>query len=123
MSFDIYKAYDKANLSYLDNEGIGRCLQSWSLRCGSCPTFSQSKLWYVIQVLPLAFARELERKVGSFMWLGRLERFEFEELYSPIKLGGGLPLPNIQAKRSALLLKKLLRILDFSIIVPLKQRI
>ena len=102
-------------------QGMGRCLQSWSSR--SLPHMSQrafltkvfatSKLWYVGQVLPLppSFARELERKVSTFMWLGRLERLETEELYSPSEQGG-LALPNIQAKCSALLLKQLLRILE-----------
>jgi exonuclease III len=102
-------------------EGVEKCIMSWSSRL--LPTLSQrstilstfalSKLWYLGQVLPLPreHLQRLERMVGRFLWLGRLERLPLDELCAPLKQGG-LGLPNISAKCDALFLKHLCRILS-----------
>jgi hypothetical protein len=61
--------------------------------------FAPSKLWYLGQVLPIpkAVVTEIEKKMGTFLWQGRLEKLTVVELMNSTD-EGGLALPNIQAK-------------------------
>ena len=47
---------------------------------------------------------------GSFIWMGRLERLQFDELKNPL-CAGGLGLPRISSKSDALFLKQTCRLL------------
>lgn len=101
-------------------EKFNNCLQAWSGRAlpflsqkaTVLKVFATSKLWYLGQVLPIpkTVVTEMERRMGSFLWQGRLERLEINELVNST-VDGGLGLPNIQAKCDALFLKHLTRIL------------
>ena len=102
-------------------DGFNSCLMSWkgralpylSQKAMILKTYATSKLWYLAQVLPIpkAVVAEIEKKLGSFLWWGRLERLELSELTNPVQ-EGGLGLPNIQARCDALFIKHLLRILS-----------
>ena len=100
--------------------GFNNCLLSWSSR--NLPTlqqrvfvmgtFAMSKLWYLGQVLPLPkkWLTKMEKRVRSFLWLGRLEHLSLDELYAPVTLGG-LGLVSIGAKCDALFIKQMCRVL------------
>ena len=102
-------------------ENIKKCILTWSNRM--LPNLSQrafllkvfalSKIWYLAQVLPMPnnILREIEQKIQSFLWLGRLERLSLEELHVPLS-EGGLGIPNILAKADSLFTRHLLRILE-----------
>ena len=102
-------------------EKFNNCLQAWSGRAlpflsqkaTVLKVFATSKLWYLGQVLPIpkAVVTEIEKRMGTFLWQGRLERLEINELYNAT-VDGGLGLPNIQAKCDALFVKHLTRILS-----------
>ena len=102
-------------------EKFNNCLQAWSGRAlpflsqkaTVLKVFATSKLWYLGQVFPIpkAVVTEIERRMGGFLWQGRLERLEINELVNST-VDGGLGLPNIQAKCDALFIKHLTRILS-----------
>ena len=99
---------------------FNNCLNSWNSRALPflsqkafiLQTFATSKLWYLGQVLkiPSAVVKEFEKRIGAFLWHGRLERLPLKVLYNPVKKGG-LAITNIQAKCDALFLKHLTKIL------------
>lgn len=101
-------------------EGFNNCLQAWkgraipflSQKAMIVKVFATSKLWYLGQVLPIpkAVVTEIEKKMGTFLWQGRLEKLTVVELMNSTN-DGGLALPNIQAKCDALFVKHLTRIL------------
>ena len=101
-------------------EGFNNCLQAWkgraipflSQKAMIVKVFATSKLWYLGQVLPIpkAVVTEIEKKMGTFLWQGRLEKLTVVELMNSTN-EGGLALPNIQAKCDALFVKHLTRIL------------
>ena len=73
---------------------------------------SQSKLWYVSQVLPLptAIAKKIGSLLSSFLFAGKPERLKMDKLFNkPAK--GGLGLLDDKKKADSLFLKQLTRML------------
>jgi hypothetical protein len=68
---------------------------------------SLSRIWYFCQVVPLPpdVAATLRRAVADFIWRGRSERLPFDEIHSPLSMGG-IGLPCIQTRAEALLAKQ-----------------
>ena len=52
--------------------------------------FATSRLWYKASVLPLpsSFVKKFESIMGSFLWVGKLERLQINELKNPRWAGG-----------------------------------
>ena len=73
--------------------------------------FATSKLWYKASALPLPvkFAKKFETLMGSFLWVGKLERLQVDELKNPLS-AGGLGLPCISSKACSLFLKQTCRL-------------
>ena len=89
-----------------------RKLDSMFQRANVAQSFSQSKLWYVSQVLHLLppTARKVKSLLSSFLLSGSPERLKLEELYNkPAK--GGLGLLNMRQNADTLLLKQVTRML------------
>ena len=77
--------------------------------------FATSKLWYKASALPLPpkFAKKFESLLGSFLWVGKLERLQLDEVKNPLS-AGGLGLPCVSSKANSLFLKQTCSlILDF----------
>ena len=74
--------------------------------------FATSKIWYKASALPLPvrFAKKFESLMGSFLWFGRLERLQFDELKNPF-LSGGLAVPCVASKSDSLFLRQTCRLL------------
>jgi hypothetical protein len=74
--------------------------------------FATSKLWYKASALPLPrkFAKSFESLMGSFLWLGKLERLQIDEVKNPL-CDGGLGLPCVSSKSDSLFLKQTCRLL------------
>ena len=51
--------------------------------------FATSKLWYKASALPLPpkFAKKFESLLGSFLWVGKLERLQLDEVKNPLSAG------------------------------------
>lgn len=100
--------------------GFSKCLRSWAAR--SLPTlmqrvqviqsFALSKLWYLGQVLPIPskMVEDLEKEIRSFLWIGRLEKLTYEELFNSVDQGG-LGLTSVAAKCDALFATQLCRLM------------
>ena len=75
--------------------------------------FPTSKLWYKASALPLPikFAKKFESLMGSFLWLGKLERLQIDEIKND-RIQGGLGLPCVLSKANALFLKQTCRLLN-----------
>ena len=74
--------------------------------------FATSKLWYKASVLPLPskFAKKFESLMGVFLWVGKLERLQIDEVKNPC-YAGGLGLPCVSSKANALFLKQTCRLI------------
>ena len=74
--------------------------------------FATSKIWYKASALPLPvrFAKKFESLMGSFLWFGRLDRLQFDELKNPF-LSGGLAVPCVASKSDSLFLRQTCRLL------------
>ena len=102
-------------------EGVKKCILSWSARMlpslsqrvKIINTFALSKLWYLASVLPIpqVVLHDLERLVRAFLWLGRMEKLPYEELFNPPS-AGGLGLIDIASKGDALFVTQLTRMLN-----------
>ena len=89
-----------------------RQLNTLKQRVEVLKVFATSKIWYKASALPLPtkFVKKFQSLMGSFIWLGRLERLQIDELKNPI-CDGGLGLPCISSKADALFLKQTCRLL------------
>ena len=76
-------------------------------------TFALSKLYYVAQVLPLPakVTKKINSSLSRFIFRGRHERLQLDELENNCE-NGGLGLPNIAVKADALMLKQMCRMLN-----------
>ena len=74
--------------------------------------FATSKIWYKASALPLppSFAKKFESLMGSFLWVGKLERLQLDEVKNDRSLGG-LGLPCVSSKANSLFLKQTCRLL------------
>ena len=83
-----------------------RFLQTLSQRTFILQTFVLSKMCYLTHILPLTYKIYLEilKLIKCFLWYGRIEKLDIEELYVP-KSEGGLSICNIQAKSDSLRMK------------------
>ena len=90
-----------------------RHLETLSQRVEVAKTFALSKLYYVAQVLPLPdkCRRKISSSLSKFIFRGRHERLQLDELENSYE-DGGLGLTNIAVKADALLLKQMCRILN-----------
>ena len=52
--------------------------------------FATSMIWYKASALPLPakFAKRFEALMGSFLWMGRLERLQIDEVKNSLSSGG-----------------------------------
>ena len=73
--------------------------------------FATSKLWYMASALPLpaSFAKKIESFMGSFLWVGKLERLQLDEVKNSVSTGG-LSLPCVASKANSLFLKQTCRL-------------
>ena len=74
--------------------------------------FATSMIWYKASALPLPakFAKRFEALMGSFLWMGRLERLQIDEVKNSLS-SGGLGLPCVSSKSDSLFLKQTCRLL------------
>ena len=89
-----------------------RQLNTLSQRVEVLKVFATSKIWYKASALPLPakFAKKFESLLGSFLWLGRLERLQIDEVKNPL-CAGGLGLPCVSSKADSLFLRQTCRLL------------
>ena len=75
--------------------------------------FATSKVWYKASALPLpaSYAKKFESLMGSFLWVGKLEKLKIDEVKND-RSQGGLGLPCVASKAKALFLKQTFRLLD-----------
>ena len=100
--------------------GFNKTIMSWSSR--QLDTLVQrvevlrlvgtSKLWYKASALPLPckYAKKFESLMGRFLWAGKLERLQVDELKN-LKWAGGLGLPCVYSKANVLFLSQTCRLL------------
>ena len=52
--------------------------------------FATSKIWYMASALPLpaTFLKKFESLMGTFLWTGKLERLQLDEVKNPLFAGG-----------------------------------
>ena len=69
--------------------------------------FALSKLWYKASALPLPakYFKNFESVIGRFLWSGKLEKLQINELKNS-KSNGGLNLPCVFSKANALFLSQ-----------------
>ena len=89
-----------------------RQLNTLSQRVEVLTVLATSKLWYKASALPLPrkFVKSLESLMGSFLWFGKLERLQLDEVKNPL-CAGGLGLPCVSSKSDSLFLKQTCRLL------------
>ena len=92
-----------------------RQLETLSQRVEVTKTFALSKLYYVAQVLPLPdkHRRQIDSSMSKFIFRGRHERLQLDELQNSYE-NGGLGLPNIAVKADSLMLKQMCRMVNLS---------
>ena len=100
--------------------GFRKTIMSWKSRQLSTllqrvevlKIFATSKIWYKASALPLPvkFAKKFEAMMGTFLWLGRLERLQLDEIKHPCS-SGGLGLPCVSSKADSLFLRQSCRLL------------
>ena len=100
--------------------GFRKTIMSWKARqlntlvqrVEVLKVFACSKIWYKASALPLppSFAKKFESLMGTFLWFGRLERLQMDEVKNPL-LAGGLGLPCIASKSDSLFLTQTCRLL------------
>ena len=89
-----------------------RRLHTLRLRVEVVRIFVYSKIWYKAQILPVPgqVIVQIEKMVGRFLWMGRLERVALEVLCNGEE-SGGLGMVLLAAKADAMRLKHLCRLL------------
>ena len=100
--------------------GFNSTIMSWSSRqlntmiqrVEVLRLFATSKLWYKASALPLpsSFSKKFESLMGRFLWAGKLERLQIDELKNS-RSSGGLGLPCVWSKANALFLRQTCRLL------------
>ena len=87
-----------------------RQLNSLFQRVQVLKLFATSKIWYKASALPLPsnYLKKFESLMGSFLWIGRLERLQLDEVKNSL-FAGGLDLPCIFSKANSLFLKQTCR--------------
>ena len=103
--------------------GFRKTIMSWKARqlntliqrVEVLKVFATSKIWYKASALPLpaTYVKKFESLVGSFLWLGRLERLKLDEVKN-LCSAGGLGLPCISSKSDSLFLRQTCRLLSNS---------
>ena len=90
-----------------------RQLETLAQRVEVAKTFALSKLYYVAQVLPLPdkYRKQVDSSLSMFIFRGRHERLQLDELQNSYEQGG-LGLPNIAVKADSLLLKQMCRMIN-----------
>ena len=90
-----------------------RQLETLAQRVEVAKIFALSKLYYVAQVLPLPnkYRKQVDSSLSKFIFRGRHERLQLDELQNSYE-NGGLGMPNIGVKADALLLKQMCRMLN-----------
>ena len=90
-----------------------RQLETLAQRVEVTRTFALSKLYYVAQVLPLPnkVRKKIDSSLSKFIFRGRHERLQLDELQNSCEQGG-LGLPNIAVKADSLLLKQMCRMMN-----------
>ena len=75
--------------------------------------FATSKLWYKASALPVPtkYSKKFESLMGRFLWAGKLERLQIDEIKND-RSAGGLGLPCISSKSNALFLSQTVRLLQ-----------
>ena len=101
-------------------DGFRRTVMSWKSRhlntlfqrVEVLRVFATSKIWYKASALPLPvrYVKKFESLMGSFLWFGRLERLQFDELKNPV-LAGGLAVPCFASESHSLFLRQTCRLL------------
>ena len=92
-----------------------RQLETLGQRVEVTKTFALSKLYYVAQVLPLPdkYRRQIDSSLSKFIFRGRHERLQLDELQNSYE-NGGLGLPNISVKADSLLVKQMCRMMNLT---------
>ena len=100
--------------------GFNKIIMSWSSRqlntlvqrVEVLRLFATSKLWYKASALPLPtkYAKKFESLMGRFLWAGKLERLQIDEVKN-LNFAGGLGLPCVYSKANALFLSQSCRLL------------
>ena len=69
--------------------------------------------WYKASALPLptSFGKKFESLMGRFLWAGKLERLQIDEVKNP-RSSGGLGLPCVWSKSNALFLRQTCRLIS-----------
>ena len=103
--------------------GFNKTVMSWSSRqlntmiqrVEVLRIFATSKLWYKASALPLptSFSKKFESLMGRFLWAGKLERLQVDEVKNP-RSSGGLSLPCVWSKANALFLRQTCRLISDS---------
>jgi hypothetical protein len=90
-----------------------RQLETLAQRVEVARTFALSKLYYVAQVLPLPVkvTKKINSCLSKFIFRGRHERLQLDELQNSYEQGG-LGLPNIAIKADSLLIKQMCRMMN-----------
>ena len=101
--------------------GFNKTIISWSSRQLNTMVqrvevlrlFATSKLWYTASALPLPnkYLKKFESLMGKFLWAGKLERLQIDEVKNP-RWAGGLNLPCVFSKANALFLSQSCRLLQ-----------
>ena len=102
------RGFDKVLFSWQSRQ-----LETLAQRVEVAKTFALSKLYYVAQVLPLPakVTKKINSSLSKFIFRGRHERLQLNELENSCE-NGGLGLPNIVVKADALMLKQMCRMLN-----------
>ena len=100
--------------------GFNKTIMSWSSRqlntmvqrVEVLRSFATSKLWYKASALPLPvkFLKKFESLMGRFLWAGKLEKLQLDEVKN-LRSDGGLNLPCVSSKANALFLTQSCRLL------------
>ena len=101
--------------------GFHKTIMSWSSRHLNTMVqrvevlriFATSRLWYKASALPLPvkFSKKFESLMGRFLWAGKLERLQLNEIKNT-RTDGGLGLPCVISKSNALFLSQACRLLS-----------
>ena len=102
-----YSGFNKTVMSW-----SSRQLNSMIQRVELLRLFATSKLWYKASALPLPakFFKKFESLMGRFLWAGKLERLQIDEVKN-LKSDGGLGLPCVFSKSNSLFLSQTCRLL------------
>ena len=99
-----YSAFLKTIMSW-----SSRQLSTMMQRVEVLRVFATSKIWYKASAfpLPVKYSRKFESLMGRFLWAGKLERLQIDEIKNT-RSAGGLGLPCLISKANALFLSQTL---------------